>query len=252
MKKFLVASAVMGMLVFLPMAANAECNCPCAQQKGEINVSASAEKEIAPDTVQISIQVVTTDTKSMQKAALQNKEISDKIYTALKAMINPANNDFIKTSNYNATPVYVYNNNKKNLDKYQVSNSIQLRTKNIDKIGAIIDKATGLGATEVNDLNFSVSNYESQCDDLIAQAAQKARTKANILAKNSVATILGVKSISASCSSSANNNARVYMRTMKLMAVGANADTSVEETYSPISAGSVKLNATVDASYYAK
>lgn len=54
-------------------------------------------------------------------------------------------------------------------------NSIIVHTKNVDKAGNIIDKAISLGATNVNDLNFSVSNYEAQCNDLLAIAAKKAK-----------------------------------------------------------------------------
>lgn len=252
MKKFLMASAIACMLSCTALAVNAECNCCPQAQRGEISVSASAEKEVAPDTAQISIQVTTYDSKSMQKASTENKEISDKVYTALKAMINPANSDYIKTANYNATALYNYNNNKKIFDKYQVSNSIIVRTKNIDKLGSMIDKATNLGATEINDLSFSVSNYDSQSEELIAQAARKAKNTANILAKNTTATILGIKSVSSNCSSS-DNEPKVYFRSYKMMAMANGAqDTSVQESQSPISAGNVKLRATVNATFYAK
>src|SRR5574344_1366641 len=241
MKKFLLTAAVAGMFICLPMAANAECNCPCQQQKGEIVVSATSQKEIAPDTVEISIGITTEDSKSMQKAAQENKEISEKVYTALKAMINPANDDFIKTSNYNASAQYKYNNNKRIFDKYEVSNNIILKTKSIDKIGAIIDKASNLGATQINGLNFSVSNYDSQYDNLMEEAAKKAKNRANILAKSTSAMILGVKSVSTNYSSSTNNSPRVYMSAMTLMAAD-NAGNQVEESSSPIEPGTVKMS----------
>ena len=48
----------------------------------------------------------------MQKATLMNKDISEKVYDLLKGMINTSNGDYIKTSNFNASPVYIYKDNQ--------------------------------------------------------------------------------------------------------------------------------------------
>ena len=153
-------------------------------ERGYISVSTSANTEVSPDVVEINIAVKTTDSKSMLKATTENKEVSDKVYTAIKSMINTANGDYVKTADFNATPVYTYSSNgKRNFDKYEVSNSIIVHTKNIDKTGTIIDKAISLGATNVNDLVFSVSNYEDQCNDLLGIAAKKQKQGLILLQK---------------------------------------------------------------------
>jgi uncharacterized protein YggE len=77
-------------------------------------------------------------------------------------MLNTQNGDYIKTSDFHAAPVYTYSGNKKNLDKYEVSNRVIVHTKSLDKLGNMIDKAIESGATNVDSLNFSVSNYESE------------------------------------------------------------------------------------------
>jgi len=77
-------------------------------ERGYISVNTSANTEIAPDVAEVSIAVQTFDNKYMQKATLQNKEISDKVIAELKSMINTANGDFIKTSDFSASPVYTY------------------------------------------------------------------------------------------------------------------------------------------------
>ena len=48
------------------------------KERGKISVNTTANTEIAPDVAEISFAVKTTDLKSMQKATLENKEISDK------------------------------------------------------------------------------------------------------------------------------------------------------------------------------
>lgn len=247
MKKTILSMSILALLLCAQISTSADCNCTYTE-KGYVTVSATAEKEVAPDTVEITLGVTTYDTKSMQKASLQNKEISDKIYAELKNLINPNNGDFIRTSNYNATSLYTYNNGKRNFDKYQVSNNVILKTKSIDKIGEIIDKATSLGATNVNNLNFTLSEYDIYSEELITQAAKKAHSKAVALAKASSSEVVGVKNISVN----ANNAAypRVYANVMMKSAAGA--EDSVVESSSPIEPGTIKLKVTVNASYFLK
>ena len=47
--------------------------------RGFLSVSYTAEKEVAPDTVEVSIAVKTTDKVSMNNATKQNKEIDNKV-----------------------------------------------------------------------------------------------------------------------------------------------------------------------------
>ena len=221
-------------------------------ERGYISVNTTANTEVAPDVAEISIAVETYDTKSMQKATKENKDISDKVYAELKSMINPANGDFIKTADFNATPLYTYSsNNKKSFDKYMVTNSIIVHTKSIDKVGTMIDKAIALGATNINNLTFSVSNYEKQCNDLLAIAAKKASTRVNILAKASHQTLAGIKSMDTSCST--NNASRVQYRFLaKNMAAMDSAAGSAEQSSVPIQGGLIKIYANLNASYFVK
>ena len=220
-------------------------------ERGYISVNTSANTEIAPDVAEVSIAVQTFDNKLMQKATLQNKEILDKVIAELKSMINPANGDFIKTSDFSASPVYSYSGNKRNLDKYQVSNSVIVHTKSIDKVGSMIDKAISLGATNVNSLNFSVSNYDAQCEDLLGIAAKKAIKRANAVAKAVPTTVTGIRTMDVSCS--ANNNYRTQYRFMKsnMMTMDA-AGAEPEAAATSIESGVIKIFANVNASYFVK
>ena len=216
-------------------------------ETGYITSTASANKEISPDTVEISIAVVTYDNKSMQKATLENKELSDKLYTAMQSMINPNNGDYVKTTDFSAQPIYTYSSNKRNFDKYEVSNRIIVHTKFIDKAGDIIDKAILLGATNIDNLNFTLSSYEKECDALLTSATQKTRARADILAKAAGTTVTGVKSISANCSTSSVTPRIMY----NMMAKSAVADSEAAGS-TPISTGLVRLYVNVNANYFVK
>ena len=110
-------------------------------------------------------------------------------------MINTSNGDYVKTSNFSANPIYTYTDKKRVLDRYEVNNRVTVHTKSLDKIGAMIDKSVEIGATNVDSLNFSISNYESQCNSLIEKASKKANTRAQIAAKSMNTTLDGIRSM---------------------------------------------------------
>lgn len=244
MKKVLVSLAVLGMLTGLGVQA--------AIERGYISVNTSANTEIAPDVAEISFAVQTTDNKSMQKATQANKEVSDKVFAELKSMINTQNGDYIKTSDFNASPIYNYVNSKRVFEKYQVSNRVIVHTKSIDKVGKMIDSAITAGATNVDNLSFSVSSYDKQCNDLIAIAANKAQTRANIIAKSTASTLDGVRTFDTSCSTNNYHNQRFYMaKNMMADVAESEAAPSMAGGIS-ISDGVIKINANVNATYFVK
>lgn len=219
-------------------------------ERGYISVNTSANTELAPDVAEVSIAIKTYDSKSMQKATLQNKEISEQVISALKSMIDSSKGDYIKTADFSATPIYTYSGSRRNLDKYQVSNSVVVHTKSIDKVGAMIDKAVALGATDVNSLNFSVSNYEAQCNDLLTIAAKKASARANAVAKTVPTTLNGIRTMDISCNT--NNSVRPQYRMLmsnKAMTMDAEAAGATSTT---IESGVIKVFANVNATYFVK
>lgn len=222
-----------------------------AQERGYISVSTSANTEVTPDVAELSFAVITTDTKSMQKASALNKEISDKVLAVLASMLNSKNGDFIKTSDFNASPIYSYSSNKRTLDKYEVSNRVIVHTKSTDKVGEIIDKAIEAGATNVSSLTFSVSNYDSQCNELLGTAAKKAQDRAGILAKKLSTYVEGVRTFDVSCSTNNYNVPRAYLA-KNMMFSASSDDASSEGASTSISSGLIKIYANVNASFFVK
>ncbi len=251
MKKILAATMLASVLFVLPCTVGAADN-QC--QRGTLSVSYSTEKEIAPDTVEFSISIKASDKKSMQEASRKNKEISNDIYNYLKANINTAGGDYLKTTNYYAQPLYTYSKEgKKNFDKYEVSNNIVVHTKSIDKVAAFIDKSIELGATDVNSLNFTLSNKDAQCADLLSQSARQVRNRANGVAQAAGTEITGVKDIRTSCTLNQRrvNYGYTNMRLMK--ASGTTMDAAVPEAASTnIETGNITIYANIDADFYVK
>lgn len=255
MKKVIAATMLSSVLLTLPtltLPAGAVNGIDSTLNKGYVSVSYTAEKEVSPDTVEVSISVKTDDKKSMQEAVRKNKEISDKVYSYLKSVITPANGDYVKTSNFSASPSYIYNNNKRTLDKYNVSNNVIVHTKSIDKISTIIDNSLSLGATDVDSLNFLLSEKDTQCADLLSNAAKQARKRADIVATSVGSSVVGIKNIDTTCSLNNSSRYPVYRNSL-MMAKAASMDGATSETNSVnIEAGTIKIYSNVNASFYLK
>ena len=217
-------------------------------EKGIISVNTSSNMEVIPDVAEISFAVQTSHKESMQIAALENKKISDEVFSKLKTYINEQNGDYIKTSDFKANPVYSYQNSKKIFERYEVSNKVIVHTKSIDEVGQMVDKALTLGATNVENLSFSVSNYESQCNELISEASKKAKTRADLIAKSLSTSIKGISNLTSSCSANEYNTPRLYLAKNMISDVAAESTSSGVS----ISNGVIKINANVNASFFAR
>ncbi|MBO6273484.1 SIMPL domain-containing protein [bacterium] len=254
MKKSITVSALVVALLILPftlLPADADGTATCP--KGTLSVSYSTEKEVVPDTVEFSVTVKTSDKKSMQEASRKNKEICNKIYDYLKANINSTNGDYIKTANFNATPIYNYVNNKRVFDRYEVSNNIVVHTKSLDKVSSFIDNAITMGATDVNRLNFSLSNKDKQCAELLSAAAKQVKGRGNAVAAALGTTVTGFKSVNTSCSLNQRNVNFAYANMKLMRASGASMDAVPEAAPATnIEVGNITIYANVDATLYLK
>lgn len=239
MKKLLLSAILAGSII-----AGINLNSPASvveKEEGYISVNASSSQEIAPNQAEITINIETSG-KSLQKASADNKIIADKVYSSLKTLLGTS--DYIKTQNYSANPIYIYTKeNKRVLDGYTVSNNVVVRTKNISIASKLIDTAIAQGATNVNNLEFSVSDYDSACSDLLASLTKRAYSQASTIAKSINSQIIGTKSISSSCNP--ENNQRPYMYMAKSARDSAESST-------PVESGKIRIFANVDASFYVK
>ncbi len=246
MKRLLILTLIQLGLVMPSFAA---CNCTNSQPEATINVSATATKEVSPDTVEINIEIQTEDAKSMQAASKENSELSLKVLESMKQFLNTSNGDYVKTAYFRADSKYKYINNRQVFDCYQVTNTVVVHTKDISKISEIIEKAISEGATGVSNLNFSISNYDSFKNELISEAMKKAESQACTAAKTANSEILKIKTINIS------NNAYGHARNtvLNFKAARGSYDAAVAESATPsIEPGIIKIQADVNVIYYIK
>lgn len=236
MKKVLLL--VLCLIAFVALSTNAE---TIEKDKGYISVNESITRDISPNQAEISIGIVTSN-KSLKQASEDNKLIANKVYSSLKPLLGMS--DYIKTSNYSAQPVYIYTkDNQRVLDKYSVSNTVTVKTKNIELVSKLIDTAISQGATNIDSLQFTATDYDSECNAALAEITKKAQKKANTVANSVNSQITGIKSINVSCNP--DNGPRPYYAMMAKSSLdGASA--------TPIESGKIKIYANIDASFYVK
>lgn len=107
----------------------------------------------------------------------------------------------IKTNRISASPVYDQRDNTQ-IRGYRASNSVQVKLRELDRVGPIVDAITAAGANRVDGLAFSVEKIEEPKNQARALAMQNARVKADQLAALAGMRVVGIKSIVESDASS--------------------------------------------------
>ncbi|MBI2459649.1 MAG: SIMPL domain-containing protein [Parcubacteria group bacterium] len=127
----------------------------------------------------------------------------------------------IQTANYYISPQYNWNNGKQTLRSYLVSQNLNVKVKQMDKVSAIIEAAGAIGLNQVGNLTFETDNPEQLKQAARAKALAQAKEKAEALSR-----IVGVKLgkiISFSESSSDNQPPPLYALDKSAVGVGGAA-----------------------------
>jgi uncharacterized protein YggE len=160
-----------------------------------ISVNGKGEEVIIPDIATFNFSV----TEKAKTVAEAQKLATEKINKTLDAVrSNGINEKDIKTISYNINPEYEYTNGlcnqwscapgKSVLIGYQVSQTIEVKVRNIEKAGDILATIGSLEVDNVSSLTFSVDDIETVKANARASAIEDAKIKAEKLAKD-----LGVK-----------------------------------------------------------
>ncbi len=151
-----------------------------------ITLSADASVTVVPDIAKVNLSIIETgkDVGTIQKTA------TDKINKLTKELkeIGILEKD-IRTSQYNLYPQYSWDSQgKRNFQGYELSETIEVKIRNLDTVGKVLTTATNAGINTIGDLNFSVDEPEKFESEAREKALLKAKEKAESLAK-----VAGVK-----------------------------------------------------------
>lgn len=198
-----------------------------------ISVSATASMEVAPDIANISFDVNGKGTNASEAATASAAKVDN--VRRLLLGCNLTREDIITTS----YTIYPELDNKGKTKGYIARNSLAIKVKDITIVGTVIDKLSSAGIDSINNVTFDVANKSLYRNKLLAQAVEKARQEATVVA-NAGGCSLG-RLLSASINSY-NNYPRSYANIMlKADAVGAEA-----APVTNLVAESINLKASVD------
>jgi uncharacterized protein len=173
----LLVAAVLGASV----GARAEPPQPTPQPQARVIVDGEGSVRVAPDYAQVNAGV-TTRAKTAKQATAANSKLMSAVTAALvNAGIGQKD---IQTSRFSVEPVYVSQgaNTESKLTGFSASNQVNVRVRQIAKVGEILDRLVTAGATNVGGVSFLHSDLSRTLDNAREAAIADARRKAEVYA----------------------------------------------------------------------
>ncbi len=208
-----------------------------------LTVTGNAVISAAPDTAHITLGVETSNPPSAEVAAAENAERMAKVMAALKALGGLTEGE-ISTSGFN---IYSYNQvvnrntpEEKTITTYQVQNRITIITKDLDRVGQIVDAAVKAGANQVQGISFDLADKQELQLQALQNAVKQAKMKAEAMAESAGITLHGIFSLNEDYGSYVALQDTMVMRAA---AFGKEAETS-------ITPGEIEITAKVTVVYW--
>ena len=170
------------LLAGVAMAQSAPVAAPMISRDGTLlSVSAQAEARQVPDVATLSTGVV-TQASDANAAMRANATQMDKVMAAIKAA-GIVNHD-IRTSGISLNPQYKYvENQSPTITGYQASNTVDIKVRDLSRLGKVLDALVASGANQVNGPSFEIDQPEPVYDQARRDALEKAQARAQMYAK---------------------------------------------------------------------
>ena len=155
------------------------------ETKNTITVSDVGEIYAKPD-LGITSFSVKTESKTVAKAMSENTEKMNEVIDSMKDL--GIDEKDLKTTAFNIYPRYDYleaspfNSGRRSLVGYEITQSLQVKIRDLDKVGQIIQKATDAGSNQIGSLSFTIDDEDAVKEQAREEAINKAKDKAKELA----------------------------------------------------------------------
>lgn len=143
-----------------------------------VTVNGEGKIVVTPDLAYIDLGVQTKNADA-SIAQQENAKLMTEVIKAIKAAGIGA--DDIKTTGYNLYQTYDYSADKQSDPYYVASNIVNVKIKDISKVGTIIDAASNAGANNVNNIRFTVSDDSQYYQEALKLAMTNAKGKATAI-----------------------------------------------------------------------
>jgi uncharacterized protein YggE len=157
------------------------------QYTNTISVSGEGKVYTKPDIALVNLSVV-SEGKKVADVQNENTSKTNKVIKFLKE--SGVEEKDIKTTGYNLYPVYNYEARTPQIVGYSITQTVEVKVRNLDKVGDILEGAVTNGANQISSLYFKVDKDEEFKEQARKLAIEDAKDKAEKLASQ-----LGVKLI---------------------------------------------------------
>ena len=218
------------------------------KSQNTITVSGEGEVYTKPDLAKVSFSVK-NEAQTVSEAMELNSERMNAVIEAVKN--EGVEGKDLKTTNFNLSPRYEWRKPEEQLSispddgrrilvGYEVNQSLQVKIRNMDSVGDVIESATDAGANKVGNVAFTVEDQEAVKEKARKQAIDDAKKKAGKLASR-----LGVDLVKIVNYNEGYSSPRFYQeREMSMDATDAGGDASPN-----IQTGENKVNVNVNITY---
>lgn len=155
--------------------------------RNTITVSGEGEIFAKPDLAMVNFSVISEE-KTVNEAIQKNTEKMNAIINFMK--VNGIEDRDLRTIAFRIEPRYEWRNgnnevfprqNRRVLVGYEVHQTLEVRIRNMEKIGVIIQGGTDLGANQVGSLQFTVDDKDELKNQAREQAIKMAKEQAKVL-----------------------------------------------------------------------
>lgn len=148
----------------------------------QVTVSGTGSTTAQPDLATIDFSVITEE-----KTAEGAEQSNSKKMTAVIAVLKSAGIDEkdIQSSGFYVNPVYDYSKSAAVVTGYSVQNTVTVKVRAFDKLGALITDAIAAGANSVSSLNYSLEDSAQYYQQALEAAIKDATGKIGAIAQAS-------------------------------------------------------------------
>ena len=146
-----------------------------------IVVTGTGDASAAPDIAFLSLGVEAEGATAAEALRKNSAQMDATIKSLRDAGVDKKD---IQTSSLNVGAKYDYSrdNSPPRIIGYQATNTISVKLRNLDKAGAIIDKAVGVGANRLDSISFGFADPKPLMDNARKSAVADARDRAGLYA----------------------------------------------------------------------
>ncbi|MBE7185825.1 MAG: SIMPL domain-containing protein [Methylobacterium mesophilicum] len=174
-----------GLALALALGASLPAFAQNAPTPPSIVVTGEGEATLAPDIAEVSL-AVSREAPTAREALTQNSTAMAEVIKALKDMGIESRD--LQTSGVQVSARYDYiskpdNTQESRLRGYDVTNTLNIRVRDVGKTGEVIDRAVSLGVNEGGNISFTNENPKPAMTDARKKAVADAMDKARTLAE---------------------------------------------------------------------